>query len=258
MSYEAVKSDSYCQLTPTGQDNLVNVIAGTGTPVIVAAVSPAAVLMPWHHDVHSILFSCGFPGEEYGNALADIIFGSVNPTARLPLTIPNTENEVGFTPSEYPGQLKQVHYAEKLLVDYRWYIAHSVTPAFPFGHGLSYTSFEYDGYGCKASWADEEVSVECSLVVKNTGSLPGSDVAQLYVGLPAAAGEPFHQLKGFQKTDLLDPGSYESLVFNVSQRSLSIWNSDKNDWELVSGTYTFKLGASSADIRFSQDLTIVQ
>ena len=258
LSYEAVKSDSYCQLTPPGQDNLVSVLASTGTPLVVVAVAPAAVLMPWRKEVSSILFSCGFPGEQYGNALADIVYGDVNPTARLPLTLPNTENEVGFTPSEYPGRLRQVHYDEKLLVDYRWYAAHDVEPAFPFGHGMSYTIFEYESNGCKSSGSISSgtVSVECVVVVKNTGPLSGSDIAQIYVELPDAAGEPFLQLKGFQKTSLLSTGSFESVTFVITQRMLSTWNIDKSDWEFVPGTYTFKIGASSADIRFSQDLEI--
>ena len=111
LSYESVPSDSSCQLTPEGQDNLVTEIASTGLPrVIVSAVSPAAALMPWKSEVSSIIFSCGFPGEQYGRSLADIIFGFVNPSGRLPLSVPNKENEIGFSRSEYPGVKLQAYY----------------------------------------------------------------------------------------------------------------------------------------------------
>lgn len=109
---------------------------------MVAMVAPGAVLTPWRGEVDAILH--GFlPGLEYGNALADVLLGRVNPSGRLPVTLPTRENEVEFSRQQYPGVKKQGDYSEQLEVDYRWYTAHNVEPAFPFGHGLSYTTFSY-------------------------------------------------------------------------------------------------------------------
>ena len=128
-----------CQLQPLGQDNLVSVIAAAA-PTIVAMVAPGAVLTPWRGDAKAIIHSF-MPGQEYGNALADIIFGKVNPTARMPLTMPNVENEIGFTPATYPGIDLQANYSERMLIDYRWYTSKKVTPAFAFGTSCPFSSY---------------------------------------------------------------------------------------------------------------------
>merc|ERR1712070_748138 len=109
------------------------------------------------------------PGLEVGHAIADILFGDVVPTGRLPLTMPNTNNEIDFTPKQYPGENGVSVYSEKLLVGYRWYNAHGVTPKFCFGHGLSYTTFEYSGYKYDASTG------AITVTVKNSGSTAGAE-----------------------------------------------------------------------------------
>ena len=223
-------------------------IIASHAPTVVAMTGPGSLLTPWRNEVGAILHGF-FPGEEYGNALADILLGVVNPSGRLPVTMPNIDNEIGFTRDQYPGIAYEGFYSEQMFVDYRWYTAHNVIPAFPFGHGLSYTSFEY---------ADMKVTSchEISTVVTNTGSTAGSDVVQLYVEFPSAAEAPPLQLKGFVKTQILQPGESESILFRPTVVDLSVWSVDhtgksSSHWLLVPGTYKLWIGSSSADKRLS-------
>ena len=126
------------------------------------------------------------PGQAYGQALASVLFGDVNPSGRLPMTMPNKENEVGFTEEQYPGVDMTVLYTEGLEVDYRWYTAHDVTPAYHFGHGLSYTTFTYSDL--TAQKLDSGIKVK--VTVTNSGSMAGQEVPQLYITYPGGRGSP--------------------------------------------------------------------
>ncbi|EDQ89527.1 uncharacterized protein MONBRDRAFT_32335 [Monosiga brevicollis MX1] len=224
-----------------GQDELVTMVAAHQSNTIVHITCPGAVLTPWREDVKSIFVSF-MGGQELGNAMADVIFGEVNPSGRLPLTFPNVENEIGMTTRQYPGLDNglEAYYDEALLVGYRWYDHHAITPAFPFGHGLSYTSFEY---------SDIQASkTSVSVTVTNTGSKAGAEVAQLYLGFPSSAGEPPRQLKGFEKV-VLAPGAKTTVTFDLRPRDLSIWDVKQHAWSPVSGTFEVAVGASSRDIR---------
>lgn len=232
---------------------MIPVIA-SNVPTVVAMTGPGSLLTPWRDQVDAILHGF-FPGEEYGNALADVLFGTVNPSGRLPVTMPNIDNEIGFSRAQYPGIAYEGFYSEQMFVDYRWYTAHNVTPAFPFGHGLSYTTFEYTELNV-ASCHDISVSV------KNTGSRAGSDVVQLYVEYPTAAQTPPLQLKGFVKSQILQPGDKEAISFRPSAVDLSVWSVDHTDmgsshWYLVPGTYKLWIGSSSADKRLSGSCEII-
>lgn len=243
-----VKEGQQCQVVPPNQNNLVASIASTGTKTIVAATAPGAVLMPWKEQVEAIFL--GFmPGQEYGHALADVLFGKVNPSAKLPMTIPNIENEVGFTRMQYPGIKLETVYTERTLIDYRWYNANGVTPAFPFGFGLSYTSFDL---------ATLTVSglKSISVVVQNTGAMAGSEVVQLYVQFPEVARAAPLQLKGFQKSKLLQPGESEKINFTLRKRDLSIWDPENDEWKMVPGTYNLRVGTSSANLPLSAELNV--
>jgi len=196
------------------EDTLIqNVAKALGKKTVVVAVTPAAILTPWRDDVGAILTPF-LPGQEYGNAIADVLFGQVNPSARLPITFPTKENEVEMTTDMYPGTNGVSVYSEGLEVGYRWYNAHDVTPAFAFGHGLSYTQFEYSDLKV------DQRSVSVS--VKNVGDVDGAEVPQLYLGFPASAQEPPKQLKGFQKIQL-KAGASATVTFPLTDRDFSIW-----------------------------------
>ncbi len=139
-----------------------------------------------------------------------------------------------------------------MLVDYRWYVANNVTPAYSFGHGLSYTKFSYVNF--------EITSRVISVTVKNVGMLPGNEVVQLYVNFPEAANTPPLQLKGFKKTAVLKPQEEQLLAFDLNDSDLAIWDvtlQGNSKWKVVAGTYNVFLGASSTDLRLSTSITIV-
>lgn len=243
LSFATIVGDM-CQLVPKNQDEMIPVIAARA-PTVVAMTGPGAVLMPWRNEVQALLYGF-FPGEEYGHALMDVLFGHVNPSGRLPLTLPNVENEVGFSRAQFPGISLEGFYTEGMYVDYRWYTAMNVAPAFSFGHGLSYTAFEYTNFSVISPH-------EFSVSVQNIGRVAGAEVAQLYMSFPAEADTPPLQLRGFQKTAVLQPGGSETVSFILNNVDLSVWRSQpKSFWEVVHGTYTVFSGASSSDLRTRQ------
>eukprot|EP01065_Artemidia_motanka_P050031 TRINITY_DN8468_c0_g1_i1.p1 TRINITY_DN8468_c0_g1~~TRINITY_DN8468_c0_g1_i1.p1 ORF type:complete len:787 (+),score=185.23 TRINITY_DN8468_c0_g1_i1:59-2362(+) len=223
------------------QEELVEAVAAVaGAKTAVVAATPGALLTPWRARVSAVLTPL-MPGEQYGNAIADVLFGRVNPGGKLPVTFPGKENEIGMTDQQWPGVNGYSEYSEKLEVGYRWYAAHPDTiPAFPFGHGLSYTTFVY------AALRVAGRSVTC--VVKNAGSVHGAEVAQLYLRFPEHAGEPPMQLKGFEKVSLA-PGQAAQVAFTLNDRDVSIWSTSARGWEVVSGSFGVSVGSSSSDIR---------
>jgi len=241
-----------CQGNDANQNSMVETIANVNPRTIVVASVPGAVLMPWSGQVPAVIVNF-MPGQEVGNALADVLFGIENPSARLPITMPNTANDLGMTPGQWPGELDtngipHSTYSEKLLVGYRYYDAHNIsfTLGFPFGHGLSYTSFRYS-----------DLVVDSRTVifrVANVGLVPGQEIAQLYLAFPSSAGEAPLQLKGFRKTALLTPGEAETVRLPLRARDLSIWDVSTHKWALVKGTFKLRVGASSRDIRLSGQL----
>jgi len=271
LSFAEFQSDA-CALVTPGQDSLVETIAASGTPTIVAATAPGAVLTPWRKSVHSILYA-GLPGQEYGGALADVVLGKIIPSARITFTMPNKENEVEFTRQQYPGTGKPGHkqgnYSEGMLVDYRWYTAHNVQPAFSFGHGLSWTTFKYSDLevlttspaSLSLSNSDNlklatKVLYQVTATITNSGNkFSGSEVGQLYIEFPQGANCPPLALKGFAKTQSLKPGESTKVVFSIRDRDLSIWEPSKG-YHIVAGTYKLFVGASSTDLRLKGDISI--
>jgi beta-glucosidase len=189
--------------------------------------TPGAFLMPWAAQVPAIL-TAFMPGQEAGNAIADVLFGAVNPSARLPFSLPNKENEVGFTPAMYPGlppcpnytctNGQRAMYSEGLQVGYRWYHAQNITAAFAFGHGLSYTEFDYSFAG-KPPSKDKLV-----VVIANAGAVAGAEVAQLYISFPEQAGEPPRQLKvrGARKVQVSPDGCIRVQLLTMSTHFLQL------------------------------------
>lgn len=219
------------------EDTLIqNVAKALGKKTIVVPVTPGALLTPWRDDVGAIITPV-MPGQEYGNAIADVLFGTVNPSARLPVTFPNKENEVEMSKDQYPGTNGISVYSEGMEVGYRWYNAHNVKPAYAFGHGLSYTQFEY---------SDLQISQRSvSVKIKNTGDVDGAEVPQLYLGFPASAQEPPKQLKGFQKIHL-KAGRKKKVTFPLTDRDFSIW-------EFSTATSNCSSGAFEQDIDYRND-----
>lgn len=224
---------------------LIAAVARAQPKTVVVVATPGAVLTPWAASVAAVLTNF-MPGQEVGSAIADVLFGQVNPSGRLPLTFPVGENDEQFTDLQYPGLPPSnpvyANYTEGLFFGYRWYDAHNVAPAFPFGHGLSYTTFAYDSLVVSGQ--------AVSFSVRNSGRVPGAEVAQLYIGFPASAGEPPKVLRGFRKV-FLGVNEQQTITFVLRDRDLSIWDAGVHAWQQIHGTFGVFVGASSRDIRLS-------
>jgi beta-glucosidase len=238
---------------PNGQDALISAVAAANPHTIVVIYSSSATLMPWADQVAGILFAW-YPGQENGNALAQVLFGDVNPSAKLPVTIPASANQVcTSTTAQWPGLLGHASYSEGLQVGYRWYDANNVTPLFPFGFGLSYTTFGYSNLTVSAVSPSGQVQVGFDLT--DTGTQVGAEVAELYLGFPAAANEPPKLLKGFQKITL-SPGQTQHVTFNLDWEELANWDATARGWIVTPGTFQVMVGASSHDLRLNGSFTV--
>eukprot|EP01124_Arcella_intermedia_P035261 TRINITY_DN8933_c0_g1_i1.p1 TRINITY_DN8933_c0_g1~~TRINITY_DN8933_c0_g1_i1.p1 ORF type:complete len:742 (-),score=99.26 TRINITY_DN8933_c0_g1_i1:33-2258(-) len=230
---------------PDDQVAICSAVAAVQKTVAVI-ITPGAVLTDWDARVGAVLVSF-LPGQEEGNAIADILFGDVNPSGKLPLTFPNKENEVGFKPDEYPGVGLVEYYREKLNIGYRWYATNGVKPKYAFGHGLSYSSFAFSNVVYDA----RRVSVQIS----NTGGVGGAEVVQLYLSFPPSAGEPPLQLKGFKKI-FLASGGMDTVTFHLTDRDLSTWDISSHSWKIAQGTFKAYVGNASDNLPLSLSFTI--
>lgn len=238
---------------PGDQDRLIEAVAEVNPRTIVVLHTSNPVRMPWLDRVAAVI-EAFYPGQEAGSSIARLLFGDVNPSGKLAMTFPADEEQgPGAHYLDYPGDGKTVDYSEEVLVGYRWYDAKNQAPLFPFGHGLSYTTFEYSNLKITRPEKDRVV---VSLRVMNTGKREGAEVVQLYLGSPAEAEEPPKQLKGFEKIRL-EPGESRVVSMELGRQSLSAWDSDARDWRLYPGIYPIMVGSSSRDIRL-QDVVMME
>ena len=246
-------SDRSSLSLPNGQDALVSAVAAANPHTVVVVYASSATLMPWASQVAAVLVAW-YPGQENGNALAQVLFGDVNPSAKLPVTIPASSNQVpASTTAQFPGVSGHVSYSERLLIGYRWYDANAATPLFPFGFGLSYTAFAYSNLTVGAVSPSGQVQIGFDLT--NTGSRAGAEVPQLYLGYPPAAGEPPKLLKGFQKISL-SPGQTGHVTFNLDWEDLANWDATARGWIVTPGQFQVLVGASSRDLRLTGAFTV--
>ena len=222
------------------QNTLIAAVAAKAKRSVVVLESGTAVTMPWIGSVHSVL-EAWYPGLQGGAAIANILFGDVNPSAKLPITFPMADTD---QPQQAISQTDmQVVYSEGLKMGYRWYDAQGIAPLFPFGHGLSYTSFAYSNLATTLA-ADGTLTI--SFTLKNTGQRSGAEVAQIYAALPADAGEPPKRLIGWQKVQLA-AGESKSVSLTVKPERLAIWDTTLHQWKIPAGGFGFRVGNSSRD-----------
>jgi beta-glucosidase len=225
---------------PATENQLISAVAAVNPDTVVVLNTGSAVTMPWLDQVKGVI-EAWYPGQDDGNAIAAVLFGDVNPSGKLPVTFPASLAQVpASTAAQWPGTGGTVQYSEGVLVGYRWYATRGITPLFPFGYGLSYTSFKFSRLAVQPGRGGYRVSVD----VTNTGKRTGADVAQLYVGDPAATGEPAEQLKGFQRVTLR-PGATTRVSFTLDRQAFAWWN---GHWEVTPGTYRLMAGDSSASL----------
>ncbi len=229
---------------PGDQDALIEAVAAQNPHTVVVLNTSTAVAMPWIDKVAAVL-ETWYPGQESGTGTASLLFGDADPGGRLPMTFPaNPDQGPATRAEEYPGVNGVAQYDEGIFAGYRWYDQHQQAPLFPFGFGLSYTTFRFRNL--KLSHHDDAVMI--ALGVKNEGKRRGSDVVQVYVGEPGTATEPPWQLKGFAKVSL-QPGEEKQVTIALPVKSLAWWSEKNHNWELSPGSYEFRAGESSRDVR---------
>lgn len=241
---------------PGNQNALVEAVAAANPRTIVVLNTGGPVLMPWADKVAGIV-EAWYPGQEDGNALAAILYGDVDPSGKLPLTFPRSAEALPTASQEqWPGVNGLSHYTEGLNVGYRWYDATHTVPLFPFGFGLSYTTFRLSHIVVAPQKpAAAETSALVRVDVANTGRRAGAEVVEVYVGHPAADGEPPHLLRGFAKVEL-QPGETKPVSITLDARSFSIYDAAAHRWTFRPGTYEILAGTSSRDLPLHQSLVV--
>lgn len=270
-----------------GDENLalINAVIEANPEGTIAVInSPGSCLIPFHDRAKAILFN-GMPGQEYGNAIADIIFGKVSPAGRLPVTIPNKDNEIPFSQLQYPGVgtlFPESYYTERTVIGYRYYNVNNITPLYSFGYGLTYSTFAYGQELTLTSKVKEidhvtpitsenkyDELVTLSFSLSNTGSVDTSEVVQVYLEFPQTLEsnvfDGFKQLKQFKKV-FLTAGETKEVTLDLTRRDLSYWNvpvedidsfsSQNSSWKLIKGELKVYVGASSTDMKISSSIQI--
>ncbi|MGA9673271.1 MAG: glycoside hydrolase family 3 C-terminal domain-containing protein, partial [Terracidiphilus sp.] len=236
-------------------------IASANPHTIVVLETGGPQVMPWLNQVGAVL-EAWYPGQKGGEAIANILFGDVNPSGKLPLTFPKSVNDlprpqIPFFPQANPGSF-DVNYSEGFLVGYKWYDAHQLEPLFPFGYGLSYSTFSFSNlhiFNEESGVGGKSIQVSCD--VTNTSNRAGAEVAQIYVGLPTSTGEPPRRLVGWSKV-WLQPWETQHVTIDIdparSSHPFSYWNTNNNAWEMATGKYTIYVGDSSRHTQLSNEL----
>jgi beta-glucosidase len=223
-------------------DALIATVAAANPHTAVVLMTGSAVTMPWLADVPAVL-EAWYPGERGGHAIAHLLFGDANPSGRLPLTFPAALGDLptAGSPDQWPGDAQHVVYREGLRLGYRHYDAAGIAPLFAFGHGLS--------YGGRSRYGDLEARADAvSFTLTNDGDRTATEVPQVYVGLPAATGEPPQRLAGWARVTL-GPGESRRVTVTLDDRARDVWDTTAGRWRTVTGSVTVTVGASSRDPR---------
>lgn len=243
---------------PFGQDRLIPELAKVNPNLVLVLISGNAVEMKWVDEIPAIVQSW-YLGSEAGHALADVLSGTVNPSGKLPISFPVKLTDNGahsFDALCYPGDSLHVVYKEDILVGYRWHDTKKIPALFPFGHGLSYTTFTYGKAALSSTDMTADGSITVTVPVKNTGSLPGKEVVQLYVGdNKSSLPRPQKELKAFDKI-ALNPGEEKTVTFTITADDLKYFDDARHEWVAEPGKFTLYIGSSSTDIRTKGSFTL--
>ncbi|WNI16398.1 glycoside hydrolase family 3 C-terminal domain-containing protein [Actinacidiphila sp. ITFR-21] len=252
---EGEESDLATLDLSSADETMINAVAAANPHTVVVVNSGSPVVMPWLDNVAGV-FENWYGGGETGAATAALIFGTADPSGKLPVTFPGSLSQVpAQTTAQWPGTPTGPVYSEGVDIGYRWYQSQNITPAFPFGFGLSYTTFSFSNLDVGAFTADGKATVTAT--VTNTGSVAGADVAQMYVGDPAAAQDPPEQLSGFQRVTL-SPGQSATVTFPLTVHDLASWSAADNQWEAPAGAYSIKVGDASNHLPLTGSTSLAQ
>lgn len=248
---------------PNNQDAMISAILAANPRTVIVLKDGGPVLMPWVDQASTIL-EAWFPGEEDGNIVADLLFGLATPSGKLPVTYPKAEGDVpAHTPQQWPGVdvngVPTVQYSEGLEIGYRWYDAQGIQPLFPFGYGLSYTTFSISDLEVNPRNTNGKRPIVVEFTVKNTGTVRGAEAPQVYFGLPASSGEPPKRLVAFEKV-WLNPGEQRRVQLIVdpdaNSHPLGHWRPGAQKWGTIRGDITVYVGTSAADLSLSRSITV--
>ncbi|REE96802.1 beta-glucosidase family protein [Thermomonospora umbrina] len=242
-------------------DDLISSVAAANPDTVVVLQTGGPVTMPWRNSVKGIL-EAWYPGEQGGAAIANLLFGDANPSGRLPVTFPVDEQHMPTPATGWQGTPTTLNYTEGLNVGYRWYDQNSA-PLYPFGHGLSYGgNFAYSGLGLSSTTvpqpnpvSDNHQLSNVTLTLTNNGTRTASETAQVYVGFPAGTGEPPKRLVGWKKVTL-GPGQSTQVTIPLDDRSLAIWNTTTDSWQVPCGNYPVHAASSAGSIRQTATLKV--
>ena len=240
---------------PDDQDRLITALLGLNDRTVIVLKDSSPVLMPWIEQAPAVLEAWN-QGAEDGHVVADLLFGNVNPSGKLPTTYPAAERDTLYSgaPERYPGTdegsgYPVIRYSEGRQVGYRWFQTQGIAPLFPFGFGLSYTTFELSDVGLSSTVNDGTRPIEVSVTVTNTGTVAGAEVPQVYLGIPSKD-QPPKRLVGFTKV-LLEPGASQRVTITIdpaaTNHPLSVWDPCTNDFVVPTGEYTVFVGTASDD-----------
>lgn len=240
---------------PYGQHKVIEALADANKNLVVVNISGNAVAMPWIKKVPAVV-QAWFLGSESGNSIADVIFGEVNPSGKLPFTFPaRLEDVAAHATGEYPGvkradkDIWDERYSEGILVGYRWHDTKKIAPLFAFGHGLSYTTFDFGKVSADRKNISGNDKITFTVPVTNTGDVAGAEVVQLYISDPKCTVErPSKELKGFAKV-FLQPGETKNVTLEISKDDLSYFNADNHEWTVEPGEFKALVGPASDDIK---------
>jgi beta-glucosidase len=266
---ESEGSDAPNLSLPGNQDALIAKVAAANPNTVVVLETGNPVLMPWIGQVNAVL-EAWFAGSSGDKALANILFGDVNPSGKLPITFPRSETDLPHLTIEKPapGSMPrpgdreawrkaleglpafQTHYDEGLKVGYKWYDAEKKPALFPFGYGLSYTTYSYSNLKITPGQ-----NLTASFTVKNTGGRAGTEIAEVYASLPSSTGEPPKRLVGWAKVGL-NPGESKDVTVQVEPLFLSVFDAQRHAWQKPAGDYTLMVGGASDNLPLKQTVTL--
>jgi beta-glucosidase len=262
-TFESEQRDRGSLSLPNDQDQLIRAVSSVNPNTVVVLGTGGPVTMPWLRQVPAVV-DAFYAGQEQGNAIADVLFGDVNPSGKLPVTFPRDESQprqLGIqNPWDTIGQL-DVPFSEGIFVGYRGYDQKDLEPLFPFGHGLSYTKFAYGGLAVRAGGGGggggaSAAGASVQFTLTNTGHRTGAESAQVYVGrLPTSVPTPPRQLAGFAKVTL-SPGESERVTVTLDRRALSYYNTSAQRWVTPNGRVPISVGSSSRDLRLTGSVAV--
>ncbi len=254
--YETEASDRRSLDLPFGQEELIQKVLGVNPNTIVVMIAGAPFDINTIKEQSSTLVWSWFNGSEGGNALADVLLGTINPSGKLPWTMPKKiEDSPAHATHSFPGD-STVTYTEGILVGYRWFDTNKVEPIYPFGYGLSYSTFEFSDLKTDKKVYNEDEVMEVSFQITNTGKTDGKEVAQLYVSKPnSAVQRAVNELKGFKKV-LVKSGTSEKVTISLPVKELAYYGVDEKQWVVEPGAYDIKIGKSSRDLPIEASINI--